>query len=693
MRIPIAGLAALAATVAVCTETQAQPAGPPATGTSTIADLPPKSLEEAKAPDAPPPPRSASDWTRRLGYRPSAPLPGRTGSDLLRKAPGVFVSEDGGEGMAQLVQSRGFDAVHGRSLQITAGGIPVNEVSNLNAQGYADLHFLIPEIVQQMRTRGGAFDPQQGDFALAGSVDMDLGLERRGVMGRFSYGRFDSMRGMAAWGPAGHPSETFAAVDFGTSDGYGAARNWNRGSAIGQALIRPADGLSIRLLGSAYSAQFHSPGVLRTDDLDSGRAKPFDTYDEQQGGSSTRQQALVELRWTADEDSHASLTTYLVRRGLRLRENRTGFVSDRLGDHTIQDQGTTTIGGSATFHRTLVKDRLLGDFGVSWRHDVAEQTQQRAQYTDLVPYARDVDNREHLTDIGLHADFEVRISETVRARAGLRVDSLSGSIDETLGNDGAGDKHETFGFHVGPKATVEALVIPELRFFASYGNGFRSPRPVSVIDNAESPLTVVHGGEIGGHLDLGPALRAAAFGFVSYISDDTGSPHGGQLALFRDATLSGGATLVLETCPWPWLAASLSASFARTALSSSGNAVPYVSPWMMRLDIEAHREVGKAGDQPVSLFGAIGAAALGARPLPAATTGQSAFTLEASAGVEVGAITISVEAFNPFDSRWRDNELLYVSDFNPMDSESGVAMRHVVTGRPFTVQATLGVHY
>ena len=47
--------------------------------------------------------------------------------------------------------------------------MPINESGNLHGNGYADTHFIIPELVQSLRVVEGPFDPRQGNYAVAGS--------------------------------------------------------------------------------------------------------------------------------------------------------------------------------------------------------------------------------------------------------------------------------------------------------------------------------------------------------------------------------------------------------------------------------------------------------------------------------------------------------------------------------------------
>ena len=62
-------------------------------------------------------------------------------------------------------------------------GIPINELSNIHGQGYADLNFVIPEVVRAINVAKGPFQINQGNFANAGTIRFELGVDpaARGV--------------------------------------------------------------------------------------------------------------------------------------------------------------------------------------------------------------------------------------------------------------------------------------------------------------------------------------------------------------------------------------------------------------------------------------------------------------------------------------------------------------------------------
>jgi len=72
--------------------------------------------------------------------------------------------------------------------------MPVNMRTHGHGQGYADINFLIPELVQSMRVRKGPYFADEGDFSSAGTLRIDYintmnpGLWQ-GTLGMFGYGR------------------------------------------------------------------------------------------------------------------------------------------------------------------------------------------------------------------------------------------------------------------------------------------------------------------------------------------------------------------------------------------------------------------------------------------------------------------------------------------------------------------------
>src|SRR5579859_2868414 len=110
--------------------------------------------------------------------------------EQLSAAPGVFVDHEDGEGIGNDVNIRGFDFEHGSGLEMRVAGVPVNVPMHVLGQGYADVGFVIPEVVRKIRVLEGVYDVEQGDAAIGGSAYYELGVERRGTRLSATFGSF-----------------------------------------------------------------------------------------------------------------------------------------------------------------------------------------------------------------------------------------------------------------------------------------------------------------------------------------------------------------------------------------------------------------------------------------------------------------------------------------------------------------------
>jgi hypothetical protein len=94
--------------------------------------------------------------------------------ELLEVIPGVVITQHSGDGKANQYFLRGFNLDHGTDFSIGVDGMPVNLRSHAHGQGYADLNFIIPELVRQVDYSKGPFFADVGDFSSAGAAEFRL---------------------------------------------------------------------------------------------------------------------------------------------------------------------------------------------------------------------------------------------------------------------------------------------------------------------------------------------------------------------------------------------------------------------------------------------------------------------------------------------------------------------------------------
>jgi TonB family protein len=651
-----------------------------------------------------PPPRSASEVVRGRDVMLAAPH--RTASDALAVIPGVFVTQHSGEGKAHQIFLRGFDAVHGQDVELWVGGIPVNEVSNIHGQGYADLHFVMPEILREVQALPGTYDPRQGDFAVAGSIRMKLGYPEPGATIKGTAGSFGAQRLFFAYHPKGASDETFAAGEVYQTDGFGPSRAARRASVTAQATYDLSSSLALRVLASTYSARYDSAGVVPASDVESGRLDRFATLDPRQGGYSARHQLLLELHEDGDEGRWA-VAPFVVFRTLTLRQNFTGFSPARSGalesDNVQQVNESMTAGLTASYRKVVkaLSPKDAVEIGVYGRHDLVDQSQRRLSELNGAPARTFVDAAVRGTDVAAYADLSVHPIQRVAVRGGVRVDGLAYSAADRVDAQGeptAARPRAAQGAHLGKKLTIDYGLLSRAHVLASYGEGFRSPQARSLSDGERTPFAEVQSWELGLRYADGTRFAGSIAGFFTSLSEDLAFDPVTARNERVPGTARKGIAAELTARAADALTLSSSATYTHASFTSGdatygrGDLLPYVPQLVVRTDAAYKARLARVLSRDLEARAGTGLEGLVGRPLPFGEMGRNVFLLDASAGLRLREVELSVDVFNLLDADWYDGQFVYASNFARSLTPSRVPSRHVTIGPPRTLFFTLTLY-
>ena len=168
--------------------------------------------------------------------------PVNSSQEVLRKVPGLFIAQHAGGGKAEQIFLRGFDIDHGTDINITVDGMPVNMVSHAHGQGYADLHFLIPETVERIDFGKGPYYSNRGNFTTAGYVDFQTKEQLDNSLLGVEVGQFNTIRtlGMFKLLENTENQNAYVATEYLLSDGpFDSSQNFNRIKPNGKILRQP----------------------------------------------------------------------------------------------------------------------------------------------------------------------------------------------------------------------------------------------------------------------------------------------------------------------------------------------------------------------------------------------------------------------------------------------------------------------
>jgi iron complex outermembrane receptor protein len=678
-----------------------------------------------------PPSVGASDFNLHIGAL--ANVPHQSAAELLKLAPGILLTNEGGEGHAEQVFLRGFDAREGQDIEFTVGGVPINESGNLHGNGYADTHFIIPELVKQLRVVEGPFDPRQGNYAVAGSADYELGLEKRGLTAKLTAGSFGTERMLVMWGPNGESEHTFAAAEAYKTDGFGQNRDSKRGSAYAQYEGQIGRKGTYRVSGQIYTTDYHSAGVIREDDYQAGRIGFYGTYDPQQGGDSFRASVASDLE-TKVGNTTLGQQFFVIKRTMRLREDFTGYLLDvqqpwqtahgQRGDLLDLNVDETTMGARgfarlATRAFGLPQQIELGYFA---RYDRVGGMQQRVSPTTLDPYHTDTNLQSNLGDVGLYGAADLRPVKWLALRGGLRADVFTFDVNNLCAHqsintpspqtmppplDASCMDQTDYGVHVEPNQradTSSAVVLPKaavivgpfehVTFSASYGQGVRSIDPAYLTQDVATPFASIAAYEGGAAYagPVGPVTLVARSVFFDthvdkdYIFDQTV----GRNVIGVGTSRVGWVGALRAT--GDWFDESANITFVRSTYDDTHLLVPYVPDIVVRSDTAVWH------DLPLKLCGApfrgalsAGITYVGRRPLPFGALSGTIFTADANATLAWKLYEIGVTTTNLLDTKYRLSEFNYVSNFNASGPGAPSGPPSYVPARLFTAGAPRGI--
>ena len=512
---------------------------------------------------APPERNAASDSSTsqdELALRPRYRAEG-----LLEVVPGLFSVQHAGGGKAQQDFARGFNLDHGTDMAFFVDDVPINAVSHAHGQGYADLHFIIPETVARVDSTKGTYAADVGDFGTAGSTSFRMadhapesvarlelapstGHERLVVVESPNFG--DKWRMAVAAevfydnGPFIHPE------DYGRLNGY---------AKVTRVLDERSE---ISFMAMAYGGSWTMSGVLPARAVcgeGDGTPRPaaywgtscisrWDSVDPTQGGSSQRVMGWTEYRRQMDDHWDIKATLYTLHSNLALFPNdgiAAPFQPDGIqyGSQIEQDDTRTESGVDVRLtHRAELGGMPMRTVvGLQIRNDSVEsqlhRTQDRVRLDGIDPVhipGPIFDGHINELESGVFVEEEAKPARWLRFVLGVRGDR----IDATVDNESPVAVDQLDGYkgaaQLSPKATAVVTPTGCWDLFANYGRGFHSNdirsmfvnAPIAALPHAEAPspagvlMAAASGFEIGTTVRPIEGLSLSAMGFLIDLSSE-----------------------------------------------------------------------------------------------------------------------------------------------------------------------------
>jgi outer membrane receptor protein involved in Fe transport len=605
---------------------------------------------------------------------------------------------------------RGFDADHGTDVALSVDGVPVNMVSHGHGQGYADMHWVIPELVQRVDVSKGPYDPRNGDFATAGAIDLQTSGAPPENRATIEGGMFHSYRGLVIAGTDVHKLRiTGAAEVYGTDGPFDRPQNLGRYNLYARA-AHTSDAGELSLTVTGYGSDWNASGQIPLRLVRAGKLDRFGSVDPHEGGSSTRQSVVARYQSPASQPQRWNVWAYLVDYRFSLYSDFTFQSEHPDSSDMIHQRDSRTLSGARGRYE---RDDALGAFTLTSRFGFDLRNDRIANGLDHAP-AREwaetlVNAKVQETGIGAFVDEDMVWTPWLRTEGAVRVDYMSFAVDDqledrsTLGTKTSGERAAA---RVSPKASLVLTPIEWLDLYGNFGLGFHSNDARGVLQGV-TPMTQALAYEAGLKAKL---LHDRVLARMDVFRIDLDS----ELVWVGDAgtteargrTRREGVEVDVRANYLPWLWSDLALSFTRARfrdLPSGENAVPLAPTRMISASLTAQHPNGAYAKASVLHLGDRAATE------DSFLTAKGFTRVDLSGGYRYERYEIALSLENLLDTAWREAQFANTSRVNGENgpaacspgtrpvSEGGAFLGcediHFTPGTPFAVRARASIYF
>ena len=428
--------------------------------------------------------------------------PVKSSQEILRKVPGLIIGQHAGGGKAEQIFLRGFDIDHGTDIAINVDGLPVNMVSHAHGQGYADMHFIIPETIDNLDFGKGPYYANKGNFNTAGYIDLKTKKKIDNNLVSLEAGQFNTLRTLGMFKiTEGDYSNAYVASELVLTDGpFDSPQNFNRINLMGRYNFSNYDDQDLTLTLSHFQSKWDASGQIPQRAIDQGLIGRFGAIDDTEGGNTSRTNFLVNHTNQIDEHSSVKSKAYISKYDFELFSNFTFFLEDPVNaDQIRQKEDRTIIGAETSYQRTIHTgghdSQLKYESGMGFRYDDVNdvqlsRTKDRKTLLERLAYG-------NVDELNAYGFFDLTYKKNKwTINPGLRLDYFKFDYENLL-SEAYDNKSETKLF-LGPKLNLIYAASPNVQLFSKSGIGFHSnDSRVVTANQGEEILPLAFGSDLG----------------------------------------------------------------------------------------------------------------------------------------------------------------------------------------------------
>ena len=303
--------------------------------------------------------------------------PVNSSQEILRKVPGLFIGQHAGGGKAEQLFLRGFDIDHGTDIAITVDGMPVNMVSHAHGQGYADLHFVIPQTIEKIDFGKGTYYANKGDFATAGYVSFMTKDKIDNNIISAEVGQFNTFKAIGLFNllEKSNNQNAYIATEYIMTDGaFNSPQNFKRINLFSKYTSIAADKSKFSLNVSHFTSKWDASGQIPQRLIDAGLISRFGAVDDTEGGKTSRSNINVSYLKPINESTFIKSNVFYSRYDFELFSNFTFFLEDPInGDQIHQKESRAIFGINTEWNKK--RENSIFQLGFGFRNDATNNTE------------------------------------------------------------------------------------------------------------------------------------------------------------------------------------------------------------------------------------------------------------------------------------------------------------------------------
>lgn len=417
-----------------------------------------------------------------IGYADFSTRPIARVGELVEVVPGMIATQHSGPGKANQYFLRGFNLDHGSDFSTFFDGMPVNMRTHAHAQGYMDLNFIIPEIIERIDFQKGPYFADTGDFSLAGSNSMKTYDVIEEGFSELTLGSRDEIRFVTANSFDFAEGSLLYALEHQQTNGFYDLEQDVR--KLNGLLKYTGDfaGVPSRITLSAYDSAWTSTNQVPQRAVNNGLIDRFGFIDPDLGGESYRYSITGNFELAESWDLNLYASSYY----MSLINNPTYLLNDPInGDEFEQEDERRLFGG------TLRNEAEIELFGVPVRRTVGSDI--RYDNVDELNLFNTLSRRRISTiredkaeefSIGAFGELQFLVTDALRATVGVRYDYYDGEVDAFRSQNSGSDDDSLWQPNIG----LAYRLNENLEFYGNYGHGFHS-NDVRAAVNTVDPVT------------------------------------------------------------------------------------------------------------------------------------------------------------------------------------------------------------